>query len=390
MSLFYWPHSLKKMLLSKLPSLDAPRHGGDLKRAQQAYPDIKHWLDLSAGLNPDSWPVPAIPATCFQDLPDDYDALLQAARGYYQQFDLWPVNGSQQGIELLPALFLRLMSVTQNIDTEPEAECCSRTKTVAVPEEGYREHAWCWQKSGFEVLCYHAGNAHELISCAEACDILVVINPNNPTGQHFSRETLLACHRILAAKQGWLVVDEAFIDAYSSAEQERLSVVCDACDSLIVLRSIGKFFGLAGIRSGFVLAGATLIAQLKINTGPWPVNGVTSWLTTRMLNDVAWQNRAREQLADKSRRLVTCLEHAFPQKVEMGKTPLFISVVLPTNANEHHESVKLIQQKLAQQGIWVRAFESCRRLRFGLPCDDAEFSRLERSLRSISLPRSRG
>ncbi|OOV88914.1 hypothetical protein BTA35_0201855 [Oceanospirillum linum] len=371
-----------------MPSLDAPRHGGDLKRARQAYPDIKHWVDLSAGLNPDSWPVPAIPVSCFQDLPDDYDALLQAARGYYRQLDLWPVNGSQQGIELLSALFLRQISETQSIDIGPEAKRCSYTKTVAVPEEGYREHAWCWQKSGFEVLCYHASNALELIACAEACDILVVINPNNPTGQHFSRETLLACHRILAGKQGWLVVDEAFIDAYSSAEQERLSVACDACDSIIVLRSIGKFFGLAGIRSGFVLAGATLIEELKINTGPWPVSGVTSWLTTRMLNDVAWQSRAREQLADKSRRLAIHLEHAFPQNLELGQTPLFVSLVLLADASEYHGSVRWVQQKLAQQGIWVRTFEPYGRLRFGLPGDEHELNRLISSLKSMAPPRS--
>ncbi len=97
----------RSVLSDKLPPLTPPVHGGDLKRAKAVYPHVEDWLDLSAGLNPDPWPVPEIPQSCFSQLPDGYESLLAAASDYYGHLYLWPVNGSQQGIELLPQLICR-------------------------------------------------------------------------------------------------------------------------------------------------------------------------------------------------------------------------------------------------------------------------------------------
>ncbi|WP_086480523.1 threonine-phosphate decarboxylase [Oceanospirillum sanctuarii] len=361
----------RSILSDKLPLLTTPVHGGDLQRAKAAYPHVEDWLDLSAGLNPDPWPIPEIPQSCFSQLPDGYESLLDAASDYYGHSHLWPVNGSQQGIELLPQLISRRFEATGQ-GFEPSR------KKVAVPEEGYQEHAWCWQKAGFDVYRYRAEAPAELISCAEACDVLVVINPNNPTGQIFSREELLACHQVLAEKAGCLILDEAFMDAY---ELDSQSLADSASDSLIVLRSIGKFFGLAGIRSGFVLAGESTIVQLKIMTGPWPVSGVTAWLTEQMLQDKEWQLLAREKLARQSTALRSLLEDVFfgaanagtSTRLRLCYTPLFASLVLAGG----EDAARKLQQRLAAQGVWIRVFSNTGRIRLGLPKDEWEIERLE-------------
>lgn len=371
----------RSVLSDKLPPLTPPVHGGDLARAKAAYPHVEEWLDLSAGLNPDPWPIPEIPQSCFSQLPDGYDSLLSAASDYYGHAYLWPVNGSQQGIELLPQLiFHRFDSAGQGLGPS--------RKKVAVPEEGYQEHAWCWQKAGFDVYRYQAETPDELLACAEACDVLVVINPNNPTGQFFARETLLACHQVLAEKAGCLILDEAFMDAYEADSQ---SLADSASDSLIVLRSIGKFFGLAGIRSGFVLAGESTVAQLKIMTGPWPVSGVTAWLTEQMLQDRQWQEQARQKLVRQSNALKHLLEALFvpinratglksSQGVEsyheLAQTPLFVTLVLSGSEN----AAKELQQQLAARGVWIRIFKSSGRIRLGLPKNGLQLTKLTKAL----------
>lgn len=358
----------RSVLSDKLPPLTPPVHGGDLKRAKAVYPHVENWLDLSAGLNPDPWPIPEIPQSCFSQLPDGYESLLATASDYYGHPYLWPVNGSQQGIELLPQLISRRFgSAGQGL--EPSR------KKVAVPEEGYQEHAWCWQKAGFDVYRYQAETSDELLACAEACDVLVVINPNNPTGQFFAREALLACHQVLAEKAGCLILDEAFMDAYDGDSQ---SLADSASDSLIVLRSIGKFFGLAGIRSGFVLAGESTVGQLQIMTGPWPVSGVTAWLTEQMLQDRQWQEQARNKLTRKSAALRTLLAGIFQgaKSSPVRQTPLFVSLVL----SDGEEVAKRLQQQLAAQGIWIRVFNNTGRIRFGLPKDERELEKLKAAL----------
>lgn len=352
--------------LQPLPRLKPPQHGGDLQRAKRQYPQISDWLDLSAALNPNPWPVPEIPLSCFQQLPDGYEELLQAAADYYgvATSDLWPVNGSQQGIELLPQLFCE------------RSDLRSR-KRIAVPEEGYQEHAWCWQKAGFAVYRYRADSPEALVAIAGQCDLLVVINPNNPTGCLFDRSTLLACHQQLQSRGGWLVVDEAFMDAYPPEEQNRYSVSGDACDSLVVLRSVGKFFGLAGIRSGFVLSGPDLTQRLKTATGPWPVSGVTAWLTQQMLQDGCWQQAARQPLQRAAASQLGLLQQVFFEAGQWASTPLFVSFVSAP------ERAAVIQSHLAEQGIWVRRFQGTGRLRMGVPAEAEARARLQSALLQV-------
>lgn len=346
--------------LTPLTALTAPPvHGGDIEYSQKQYPEVLlPWLDLSAGLNPLPWLIPdTIPQSVFQRLPDSYSALLHCAAEYYQQESLWPVNGSQQAIEWLPEL--------------------RNGSVVAVPEYGYQEHAWCWKKKGHQVFGYRhqdlTGDHFE--SLLQQVDVLVVINPNNPTGQRVLAERLQACYQYLEQKNGWLIVDEAFIDVLSAEEQQALSLASEpVSDGLWVLRSLGKYSGLAGIRSGFVLSSEANLEKIRLKSGPWHMSGVTAWLTEQFLKDQCWRQNNRDERLILYRRQRSLLERYFSI---LGETPLFITVTTV--------QPEQVQHQLADSGIRVRAFPEAGWLRFGLVGQGIELKRLQSALEQIDL-----
>ena len=244
-------------------------HGGRLREASVRYGiALERWLDLSTGINPCGWPVPALPAAAWSRLPEDEDGLDEAAHSYYGARALLPVAGSQAAIQALPHL---------------RAPC-----RVAVIHPRYAE-AYAWRRAGHTVTPVTAG---ELDNAVSRSDVLVFIHPNNPTGARFSPQQLLDWHAQLAARGGWLIVDEAFMDA---TPERSLAPYCDR-HGLIVLRSLGKFFGLAGARVGFVLAEPTRLEQLRAQLGPWTVATPARWVAVQALRDRTWQETARQRL----------------------------------------------------------------------------------------------
>jgi cobalamin biosynthetic protein CobC len=219
------------------------------------------------------------------------------------------------------------------------------------------------------------GHHVEPLACAEIesrldrLDVLVLVNPNNPTGERISTEALLAWHRRLVARGGWLVVDEAFMDA---TPEESLAAHAGA-DGLVVLRSLGKFFGLAGARVGFVLAWPELLERLSEAQGPWTLAQPARHVARLALADATWQNAARQHMESSSRRLADLLARSgLPPG---GGTALFQWVECERAPNLH--------EALAQKGILVRRFDDPAGMRFGLPGAEAEWQRLELALKKI-------
>lgn len=323
-------------------------HGGRLRRAAAQYGiPLGDWLDLSTGLNPVPWPVPSIPAECWARLPEEDDGLLDAARAYYGCKHLLAVNGSQQAIQLLPGL-------------RPRGR-------VGMLTPCYAEHPHAWQQAWHEVVGLAADQIEAQL---DGLDVLLLVNPNNPTGRRFERATLLDWHARLASRGGWLVVDEAFIDptpeASLATESQR--------PGLIVLRSLGKFFGLAGARVGFVLAEPTLLAALAEQVGPWPVAGPARHVARLALADACWHTSARDRLLHAGQRLQALLSRH-------GLTPDGHCALFSWRRTAQADA---IHQALARQGILTRYFTEPASLRFGLPGDEADWQRLEQALRTLT------
>ena len=316
-------------------------HGGALLAAAARYGiEPADWLDLSTGINPAGWPVPPIPAAVWQRLPEAGDGLAEAAAAYYGSACVLPVAGSQAAIQALPRL---------------RAAC-----QVGVPHPAYAEHAHAWRAAGHAVAAWDAGLG------VDALDVLVLVHPNNPSGQSYAQAELLAWHARLAARGGWLVVDEAFIDATPEAS------VAGLCPrpGLIVLRGLGKFFGLAGARVGFVLAEPALLGALDDRLGPWAVSAPSRWVARAALADTAWQHSARPALLAAGARLADLLrDHGL---APAGGTALFQWVRTAEAADWH--------DRLARQGILTRLFADPHSLRFGLPHHEADWARLAAAL----------
>lgn len=342
--------SLPKQTAPLHPLLHPPlHHGGRLRAAAARYGiALEQWLDLSTGINPNGWPVPEIPPASWARLPEDDDGLEQAARSYYGAEHLLPVAGSQAAIQALPRLRPR--------------------SRVAVLDPGYAEHAYAWRNAGHEVAAVAAERLDEAV---QDSDVLLLIHPNNPTGVRFPVEQLLHWHARLAARGGWLVVDEAFMDVTPEHSLCRHT----ARPGLIVLRSLGKFFGLAGARVGFVCAHPALLVQLHGILGPWSVSAPARWIATSALTDSIWQDAARQRLGTDGARLHTLLaRHGLSPD---GGCALFQWLRTP-DAQHLHEA-------LARQGILTRLFIESSSLRFGLPGNEADWTRLEAALPGLTV-----
>jgi L-threonine-O-3-phosphate decarboxylase len=323
-------------------------HGGRLLRAAREYGIApSDWLDLSTGISPFAWPVPSIPASAWMRLPEEDDGLIEVARAYYGAPQLLPVAGSQAAIQALPRL--------------------RQLSRVGVIAPGYNEHAHAWHQGGHHVISLPAAG---LLARADDFDVIVLIHPNNPGGECFERDALLALHARLAARGGWLIVDEAFMDATPGHS------LCPQAgrEGLIVLRSVGKFFGLAGARAGFACASAGLLDALRELLGPWTLSGPTRHVLREALADRGWQGGARARLQSCSTRLADLL-------TKHGLVPTAGCAFFQWWCGEEAAAM---HRALAARGILTRQFDAPASLRFGLPGSDAAFSRLDAALGHIT------
>lgn len=326
-----------------------PEHGGSLVWAESRFGrPAAGWVDLSTGLNPWPHPLPPVAPETWQRLPDARAVadLLTAAAGHYGVPDpacIVAAPGTQTLIQLLPRL------------SRP-------TGRTAILGFTYAEHAHRWRMAGHEVTVIAS------LDEAAACDTVVVVNPNNPDGRRVPPDRLLDLAARLAARGGRLIVDEAFADVVPEVS---VATQAGQQDGLVVLRSFGKFFGLAGIRLGFAVAPPTLARSITAELGPWAVAGPALAVGRAALADAAWIAATRHRLAAAARALDATLS-AHGLNVA-GGTDLFRLV--------HTERAMALFEVLGARGILVRAFpERPDYLRIGLPADAAARRRLAEAL----------
>lgn len=325
-------------------------HGGNLSAAATATGRPRaQWLDLSTGINPRPYPIPAIPADAWTRLPEaaEQAALTDAARAAYDVAEgaaVVAAPGTQALIQWLPLL-------------RPRGR-------VGVVGPTYGEHATAWARAGHAVENLDRLPAPD---DARAPDVVVVVNPNNPDGRRHHPDALLALAEAQGARGGWLVVDEAFADVAPEVS------LCGRAvgEGLVILRSPGKFYGLAGLRLGFAVTGPEVAARLSDNLGPWAVAGPALTVGAAALGDLAWRDATRGWLADQAAALDGVLREA--GLTLLGGTALFRLAEAP--------DAGAVFERLAGAGVLARPFSySSTWLRLGLPGDDAGLARLAEAL----------
>lgn len=322
-------------------------HGGDLEWAKSVYGgDTPDWIDLSTGINPVPYPVPDIPDEDWHRLPgaEEERQLLQNAADYYgvDGSNLVAAPGTQALIQLLPYLF--------------------PTSNVAILGPTYSEHEICWRRAGHTVRV-----VEDLASIPEEANVVILVNPNNPTATLHDIDAIGRVQR----DGRLLVIDEAFMDVFPKNSSTQLKFE----DNCIILKSFGKFFGLAGVRLGFAIGSHELITNIQERLGPWSVSGPAMRIGSAAYSDRNWIKATRDRLSEDSHRLRCLLEAAGTHIV--GSADLFVTI--------HSERSKVIFEALLQQHILTRVFpDQPNWIRFGLPANDAQWQRLEDCLKDLT------
>lgn len=329
-------------------------HGGALDKAIAQYGgEVQNWLDLSTGINPYHYPIKGISLKSYTQLPQQADLakLIDVARHAYncEKGEVLVGNGTQILIENLPKIFAK--------------------STIAILAPTYEEHAKNWQKNGHKVVLT------DDIETAKTADHLLIVNPNNPTGKLFTRAELMALHAYFAKKNGYLIVDEAFIDC-----QPEFSLAGKAgIENLIILRSFGKFYGLAGVRIGFLLSSKNIVARMQAGFGLWGIAGCSMQLATKALLDDVWQQKMCLTLQVEMQEMQEILlQNGFKT---IGSTALFCLVKMPNTAISAYK----YYEKLCESHILSRKFEADDTiLRFGL-VEDVSKNKFQARLRHVLL-----
>lgn len=295
--------------------MGARDHGGGLDAARTRWGG-DDWIDLSTGINPAPYPLPDIPAGAWTALPDTgaQRALTDAARAFWQVPD-------DLGILAAPGLSSIIAALPLTFQTR---------QRIHIPTPTYNEHAAAWLGAGH-------------LPDETAPDLRVLVHPNNPDGRLWTTGDFAPL----------TVVDESFCDP---TPQASLLHTTDR-PGVLILKSFGKFWGLAGLRLGFVIGDVDTLARLRDALGPWPVSGPALAIGAAALRDETWADATRARLVRDAARLDGLMSG---HGTLVGGTDLFRLYDVGDAA--------AMQDRLARAGIWTRIFPySDRWIRLGLP-----------------------
>ena len=305
-------------------------HGGQLETACALYGGLpEDWIDLSTGINPEPYPVIPFSADDFQRLPSisAYNNLIAAAREFWSVPNTAHVvatAGASAAIADLPSLL-------------PPSQ-------VAIAHPTYNEHQAAFTAAGWRVS-----------DSAQAAQ--VVVHPNNPDGRLWRANELT---------RPICIIDESFCDV---TPQD--SLIAEAGKpGRIILKSFGKFWGLAGLRLGFAIGADPVLRQLENRLGPWAVSGPALRMGAAALSDPTWAQNTRKRLHADAARL---------DKLMLAKGARLHGGCSLFRLYELRDA-KAWQAKLGQHHIWSRIFPYSKSfLRLGLPAQ-SHWARIEKAL----------
>jgi cobalamin biosynthetic protein CobC len=333
------------------PATEPLAHGGDIAAARKMFPGAPEpFIDLSTGINPHPWPhprpLPALPSEIFSRLPDRASIrqlATVAAKAY----------GAPSAEHVVPAPGTQMLL--------PQVAGLVKPGKALILRTTYAEHKRAAQLAG------HAPTEASDVGRLRGADLAIVVNPNNPDGRIVEKRALMSLADSLHQHGGILVVDESFADVAPdislAGETNR--------DNIVVLRSFGKFYGLAGLRLGFAIASPRLANRLGATLGPWAVSGPAVAIGEKALADDQWKRRTLERLAADAKRLDEMLAKADLEIV--GGTPLY-RLTRSQDAGD-------MFNRLGRAGILVRRFtEEPMWLRWGLPANEDAWRRLQNAI----------
>ncbi len=305
-------------------------HGGDIDRAISIYGGKEEdWIDLSTGINPEIYPIPKFSKSDWRNLPTlteirKLESIIKFEYNTFSHVSLTP--GSQIAINLLPGLL--------------------KKKEVTILEPTYGDYLKSFVNAQFKVRS--SKTFKELFNAK----IVVIVNPNNPDGRSYHINDLL----LLSKKVDMLILDESFIE--TPKKLSIISQINENTNNIIVIKSFGKLFGLAGLRLGFVFSGKNLISRFNKVLSSWPVSNISIKIASRAVKDREWIKNTQIKLKKRAKALDNIVESVNFKVI--GGTNLFRLY--------HTPDAILAQSFLAKKLIWSRIFYYSKKwLRLGIP-----------------------
>src|SRR6185295_6332619 len=302
-----------------------PIHGGNIyKAARERRTPVDRIVDFSASINPlgpSAIGLRAIRSALKQIVhypdPDSWQLRQVLAQHCGVDQDMILVgNGSTELIHLLP----RALGI----------------KSALIMGPTFGEYARALLDAGSSVRYVHAEQKERfrppLQEVLRLCstkrsrfEVVFVCNPNNPTGQLMNRSALRELAEVVGRQQGWLIVDEAFID-YCQAQS--VVSMLGSYPRMMVLRSLTKFYAMPGLRIGYLVGASKVVDQLKDRQPPWSVNSLAQEVALAVLGDEAYARKSRTFMKRERSRVMRGLRvlsglRAYPSAVN------FVLIELP-------------------------------------------------------------
>jgi threonine-phosphate decarboxylase len=288
----------------------APLHGGQLRQIAARFGiPVADLLDFSANVNPDGPPASAVIAlqqtidepAILMNYPDLEEMALRESLARYAGIRPENVAVANGFVPLLDAA-LRMLPI----------------RTCLVPVPAFVEYRRTLERSRVELIPHYLTAESDFrLDLARlfdrSCDAILLANPQNPSGVLSSRDSLLRIVEWAAELKVHVLLDEAFIDFCPEAS---LANVADRFPNLIVFRSVTKFFGMAGLRVAYAVAGAERSKQIQEMVAPWSITSLASLAARVAVQDEAYVQRTIALNDTRRRNLRTLLGqlgiHVYP------------------------------------------------------------------------------
>jgi len=323
-------------------------HGGNVwELAENCNIPVDQIIDFSVSTNPLGAPKTALDLmeknlNCVEHYPDpNHKWLLEdiAKSVDLSAENIVIGNGSTELIYLFSEIFL-----DNQTDAIIPTPFFSEYKATIKRFDSKMVFLDCKPEQGFQL---NLKDLENLIS--EKTRVIFLCNPNSPTGVLYKKEDLLKIVKFAGERDVFVFVDEDYIDFVDKEKRYSMAEYVNQYNNLFVLRSLTKFFGLAGIRIGFGIGSPDLITVLKNAKLPWTVNSLAMFATEAAIKDTEYIKKSRELISQGRTKIVTLFKSIPWLKVYPSETNfLLIEIMHPKLTSTQ------LREELAKKGLLIR------------------------------------
>ncbi len=182
-------------------------------------------------------------------------------------------------------------------------------------------------------------------------DAFFLCNPNNPTGAILHSDEVLYLSCLSRKHNGLLIVDEAFIE-FTEQSKSR-AIISDAVKngSLVILRSLTKFFSMPGLRLGYAMGDKRIIERIVKLQYPWNVNGLAQLVGEKVLADKVYTDRTQLITAKERQHIFKKLGNIKGLKVYPSSANFILCKLQNTPIQNSNE----LARRLLRDNIYIRA-----------------------------------